>query len=46
MLGDEEIEAVLGSSEDLKDIARNMVEEANRKGGVDNITIILARARP
>jgi serine/threonine protein phosphatase PrpC len=45
MLADEEIRAVLKGSEDLKEIAREMVGEANRKGGVDNITIILARAR-
>lgn len=46
MLSDEEINAVLGRSTDLKELAQQMVREANRKGGVDNITVILARARP
>ena len=46
MLSDQEINAVLGRGMDLKDIAQQMVREANRKGGVDNITVILARARP
>jgi serine/threonine protein phosphatase PrpC len=46
MLSDPEINAVLGASADLKEIARRMIREANRKGGVDNITVILARARP
>ena len=45
MLSDQEINATLGRGTDLKGIAQQMVREANRKGGVDNITIILARAR-
>ena len=45
MLSDQEINAILGHFTDLKEIAREMVREANRKGGVDNITVILARAR-
>ena len=46
MLSDQEINGVLGRGMDLKDIAQQMVREANRKGGVDNITVILARVRP
>ena len=46
MLSDREINAVLGRFTDLKEIAQQMVREANQKGGVDNITVILARARP
>jgi protein phosphatase len=45
MLSDQEIDAILGRFTDLKEIAQQMVREANRKGGVDNITVILARAR-
>ena len=45
MLSDQEIDAILGRFTDLKEIAQEMVREANRKGGVDNITVILARAR-
>lgn len=46
MLSDQEIGAALGCSTDLKKITQQMVNEANRKGGVDNITVILARALP
>jgi len=46
MLSDQEINVALGRGRDLKGIAQQMVREANRKGGVDNITIILARALP
>jgi len=46
MLSDQEINVTLGRGRDLKGIAQQMVREANRRGGVDNITIILARALP
>lgn len=46
MLSDGEINNVLGRDTDLKVIARQLVVEANRKGGLDNITVILARVRP
>jgi PPM family protein phosphatase len=46
MLSDQEINAILGRFTDLKEIAQQMVREANQRGGVDNITVILARARP
>ena len=45
MLSDEEIGAVLARGGDLTRLAYQLVAEANRKGGVDNITVILARAR-
>jgi serine/threonine protein phosphatase PrpC len=43
MLSDEEILAVVGRGGDLTRIAHQLVAEANRRGGVDNITVILAR---
>lgn len=46
MLSDAEIDAVLGRATDLREIANRMIREANRKGGVDNITVILVRVRP
>ncbi len=46
MLSDGEINSVLECDGDLKEIARQMVVEANRKGGLDNITVILTRVRP
>jgi PPM family protein phosphatase len=46
MLSDAEINTVLGRATDLREIASRMIREANRKGGVDNITVILVRVRP
>jgi serine/threonine protein phosphatase PrpC len=46
MLSDGEINDVLRRDGDLKELARQMVVEANRKGGLDNITVILVRLRP
>ena len=46
MLSDGEICGVLERDGELKDIAHQMVVEANRKGGLDNVTVILARLRP
>jgi serine/threonine protein phosphatase PrpC len=43
MLADGEINDVLGRAGELKDVAREMVTEANHKGGLDNITVILVR---
>jgi protein phosphatase len=45
MLSDAEINGVLEREDGLKDVARAMVAEANRKGGLDNITVILVRSR-
>ncbi len=44
MLSDDEIRDVLARGGELTRLAYQMVAEANRKGGVDNITVILARA--
>ena len=46
MLSDEEIGEVLARGGDLTRLAYRLVAEANRKGGVDNITVILAQALP
>ncbi|HUK13314.1 MAG TPA: PP2C family serine/threonine-protein phosphatase [Thermoanaerobaculaceae bacterium] len=44
MLSDDEILGVVAPGGDLTRIAHQLVAEANRRGGVDNITVILARA--
>jgi serine/threonine protein phosphatase PrpC len=41
MVGDEEILRALAESETLEDAARALVRAANRRGGEDNITIVL-----
>lgn len=40
MLDEKEIEKLLGDHEEPKDCCEKLVEEANRKGGRDNITVI------
>ena len=46
MLADEEIGAVLARGGDLTRLAYQLVAEANRKGGIDNVTVIIAQALP
>jgi len=46
MLSDEEIKGVLERGGDLTPLAYQMVAEANRRGGVDNITVVLASVSP
>lgn len=46
MLGDEEILAVLNRGADVTRTVHQLVAEANRKGGLDNITVVLVRIRP
>jgi protein phosphatase len=43
MLSDEEIEDVVASHEDPQELCRALVDLANEKGGVDNITVVVAR---
>ncbi len=43
MLGDEEIEKIAGEHEDPQELCRALVDLANEKGGVDNITVVVAR---
>lgn len=43
MLGDEEIEKIAGEYEDPQELCRALVDLANEKGGVDNITVVVAR---
>jgi PPM family protein phosphatase len=44
MLDDGEIIAVLNRHKEIARAAEQLVFEANRKGGVDNITVLLVRA--
>jgi serine/threonine protein phosphatase PrpC len=44
MLSDDEISTVLKRGGDLTRLAHQLIAEANRRGGVDNITVVLARA--
>ena len=41
MLDDDEITAIFKKNEYIEDMAQNIVDEANRKGGRDNITCVL-----
>jgi len=41
MLSDDEIAAILGEAGDSKSACHRLVEEANRAGGYDNITVVL-----
>jgi serine/threonine protein phosphatase PrpC len=43
MLGDEEIEELVGANEDPQELCRALVDLANEKGGVDNITVVVTR---
>ena len=44
MISDEKIERII-SSNDMASACRKLVNEANRAGGLDNITLIIARKR-
>src|SRR5262245_27501145 len=43
MLGDEEIEELAAAQEDPQELCRQLVDLANEKGGVDNITVVVMR---
>ena len=43
MLSDEEIHDAVAAEEDPQTLCNNLVEIANEKGGVDNITVVVAR---
>jgi len=43
MLSDEEIEETVASHEDPQELCRALVDLANEKGGVDNVTVVVAR---
>jgi PPM family protein phosphatase len=45
MLQDEEIGTIIATSEHVRDIAELLVMEANRKGGIDNITVVVVQAQ-
>ncbi len=42
-VADEQIEQLLASSETAENSCRNLIDAANRAGGSDNITVVLAR---
>ena len=46
MLSDDEIKAVVERGSDLTPLAYQMVAEANRRGGVDNVTVVLVSLLP
>ena len=41
MLSDDEIERRLADSHPLEEVCRSLVRDANSKGGLDNITVVL-----
>jgi protein phosphatase len=43
MVPDREILSALRETDDLEQLARNLIDRANANGGADNITVILAR---
>jgi serine/threonine protein phosphatase PrpC len=43
MLSDEEIEDLVAQHEDPQELCRALIDLANDKGGVDNITVVVAR---
>lgn len=43
MLDDEDVRAVLERDLSLEEMARQLIEDANRRGGLDNITALLVR---
>jgi len=45
MLKDEEIGTIIASSQDVGDIAELLIAEANGKGGIDNITVVVVQVR-
>lgn len=44
MVSTDRIEELVDEKDDLEDLCRQLVEEANEQGGEDNVTLILARA--
>ena len=46
MLEDIEISQIIMENQDLEQLGRNLVASANRKGGKDNITVVLFRQQP
>ena len=43
MLEDEQVREVLMMSADLEEIVDRLIADANRRGGLDNITVILIK---
>ena len=43
MLEDEQLNAILSAEEDPQHMVDRMINEANRRGGLDNITAIVIR---
>ena len=40
MLSDKEIKKILNATENLKDAVKMLIDEANKNGGIDNITVV------
>jgi protein phosphatase len=45
MVSDERIGQILGSERELQGACRALIDEANANGGIDNVTVALARYR-
>jgi protein phosphatase len=43
MVGDAQIQTILKSTDDLEEVCTELVETANKNGGADNITVVVAR---
>jgi len=42
-VGDEQIESILSSTNDMKSACKQLVETANQRGGPDNITVVICQ---
>jgi serine/threonine protein phosphatase PrpC len=43
MVAEERVAEILGQSHELEEVAQGLIDEANRAGGRDNITVVLVR---
>jgi protein phosphatase len=43
MVAEERVAEILGQAHELEDVAQELIDEANRAGGRDNITVVLVR---
>ena len=46
MITDDDIAAIIRDGGDLPELCKRLVDLANEKGGHDNVTVVLARAKP
>ena len=45
MVSDDRIASILAREDDLDGACRTLIDEANANGGIDNVTVALARYR-